>query len=89
MRGENPWPSKLPEFEVILSEYYRNVRAFSRILTRNIALSLGLEETWFDSVITHPGCSALVAHYPPQDPERIHFGIDPHTDSECKLMHLA
>lgn len=84
MRGENVWPRKLPELEVILSNYYHLLRTFCRYLTRNLALSLGLEESYFDSVTTHPGCSAVIAHYPPQPLQKIHYGIDPHTDAECR-----
>ncbi|KAB8274933.1 hypothetical protein BDV30DRAFT_208521 [Aspergillus minisclerotigenes] len=87
MRGENVWPTKLPELEERLSDYYRRLRAFCRTLTRNLALSLGLKEDWFDPLLTHPGCSAVVAHYPPQPKDKIHFGIDPHTDSEfCTVL---
>ncbi|KUL89330.1 hypothetical protein ZTR_03669 [Talaromyces verruculosus] len=82
MRGENVWPSKLPELEIVLSEYYRKLREFCRFLTRTLALSLELEEDYFEPVTNHPGCSALVAHYPPLPKDKIHFGIDPHTDSE-------
>ncbi|KUJ08410.1 Clavaminate synthase-like protein [Mollisia scopiformis] len=66
MRGDNPWPRQLPHFEAVLSGYYRTLRAFARILARNVALSLDLDESYFEPVLTHPGCSALVAHYPPQ-----------------------
>jgi hypothetical protein len=85
MRGDNPWPKQLPGFEDHLSNYYRTMRAFCRILARNIALSLNLNENYFDSVLTHPGCSALVAHYPPQKPKSRNFGLSAHTDAECEL----
>ena len=84
MRGENPWPKQLPGFEAHLSEYYHTMRAFCRVMARNIALSLGLQESHFDSVLTHPGCSALVAHYPPQEPKSGNLGLSAHTDAECK-----
>lgn len=84
MKGDNPWPRQLPEFEVVLSDYYRILRAFARILARNVALSLDLEESYFEPVLTHPGCSALVAHYPPQEFGSKIFGIDGHTDAECE-----
>lgn len=86
MRGENPWPRQLPEFETILSDYYRRMRAFGRILARNVALSLGLDESYFEPVLTHPGCSALVAHYPPQEIGSKKFGLDGHTDAECEYL---
>lgn len=61
------------------------MRAFCRVLARNVALSLGLDEGHFDSVLTHPGCSALVAHYPPQEKkDGGAVGLSAHTDAECK-----
>lgn len=85
MRGSNPWPSKLPGFEEHLSTYYRTLRTFCRVLARNVALSLNLDEGHFDSVLTHPGCSALVAHYPPQEKKKGGaVGLSAHTDAECK-----
>ncbi|TVY34735.1 putative 2-oxoglutarate-dependent dioxygenase [Lachnellula occidentalis] len=82
MRGENPWPKQLPGFEAHLSEYYRTMRAFCRVMARNVALSLDLQESHFDSILTHPGCSALVAHYPPQEPKSGNLGLSAHTDAE-------
>lgn len=85
MRGENRWPTEsLPGFEQCLSDYFRRLRSFGRVLARNVALSLELPEDFFDKDLTHPGCSAVIAHYPPQPPKTDHFGIDPHSDSECK-----
>ncbi|RFU25908.1 hypothetical protein B7463_g10436, partial [Scytalidium lignicola] len=82
MRGENPWPRQIPEFEQVLSNYYRRLRNLGRVFAQNIALSLGLDESYFDPYLTHPGCSALVAHYPPQEVGSKKFGIDGHTDAE-------
>jgi isopenicillin N synthase-like dioxygenase len=86
MRGANRWPKteSLPGFEECLSDYYCRLRSFCRALARNVALSLDLPEDFFDKDLAHPGCSALVAHYPPQAPNSNHFGIDPHSDSECE-----
>lgn len=85
MRGDNPWPKQLPGFEEHLSNYYRMMRAFCRVLARNVALSLDLNENYFDPVLTHPGCSALVAHYPPKKPKSRNFGLSAHTDAECEF----
>lgn len=85
MKGDNVWPRQLPDFEVKLSEYYRSLRTFGRIMARNIALSLGLDEGHFENLVTHPGCSALVAHYPPVQKGILNNGLDPHTDAERKL----
>jgi len=55
-------------------------------MARNVALSLGLEEQHFDSVLTHPGCSALVAHYPPQEAGSGNLGLSAHTDAEYRSL---
>ncbi|RDW69867.1 hypothetical protein BP6252_08887 [Coleophoma cylindrospora] len=54
MRGDNVWPRQLPEFKEELSAYYRTMRAFCRIMARNVALSLDLEEDYFAPFVTHP-----------------------------------
>lgn len=84
MRGENPWPTKLPGFEEQLSKYYRTLRDFCRVMTRSVALSLDLPEDYFMKYITHPGCSTLIAHYPPQEKDSALRGLDAHTDAECE-----
>lgn len=84
MKGSNVWPRQLPEFEVTLSTYFKQLRELGRALTKNVSLSLGLEEDRFDQYLTHPGCSGVVAHYPPQEANSTKLGLDPHTDNECK-----
>ena len=84
MRVDNPWPTQLPGFEAHLSEYYRTMGEFCRVLAKAVALSLGLQESHFDEVLTHPGCNPLVAHYPPQGPQSGNLGLSAHTGAECK-----
>jgi len=88
MKGSNVWPKQLPGFEEHLSQYFSKVRDLGRVMARNIALSLGLDEGSFDPYLTHPGCSAVVAHYPPMEPTSTKLGLDPHTDNEF-LTFLA
>jgi len=88
MKGSNVWPKQLPGFEEHLSQYFSKLRDLGRVMSRNIALSLGLDEGSFDPYLTHPGCSAVVAHYPPIEPTSTKLGLDPHTDNEF-LTFLA
>jgi isopenicillin N synthase-like dioxygenase len=91
MRGYNPWPRQLPGFEEHMSAYYRRLRDFCRIMARSVALSLDLPENYFQKYLTHPGCSSLIAHYPPQPPgSTLAKGLDAHTDAECMvpLFHI-
>ncbi|KAK7416719.1 hypothetical protein QQX98_005045 [Neonectria punicea] len=82
MKGPNRWPREPAGLEDHLSAYYRELRGFCRLLARVVALSLGLSEDHFDSIITHPGCSVVMAHYPPQKQGAEARGLDAHTDSE-------
>lgn len=47
---------------------------------RIFALSLGLDETYFDAFVTSPGCMSRILHYPPQPvPGEERIGIEAHT----------
>jgi isopenicillin N synthase-like dioxygenase len=78
----NVWPAFLPEFRTVLSEYYRSMSTLSRDLMRVFALTLGLEETWFDSKIDREMSSLCLNHYPaptaPALPGQLRAGA--HTD---------
>ncbi|KAK1497214.1 2OG-Fe(II)oxygenase superfamily protein [Colletotrichum tamarilloi] len=82
MKGRNRWPREPADFEDQLSTYYRELRAFCRLLARSVALSLGLDEDYFSSCTSHPGCASVLAHYPPQERGAAARGLDAHTDSE-------
>ena len=104
--GHNVWPaeSDLPGFREGVAEYYAQVLALSRHLFRLFALSLGLEESYFDPVITHPGGIARLLYYLPQpadDPRTESssdsdkaaaagkLGLGAHTDYECFTLLLS
>ena len=66
----NVWPKKLGEsFKKSIMDYYEAVVAFGRKLAQIFALSLRLEETYFDEYITLPAVIARVLYYPPQTGE--------------------
>ncbi|ETI23473.1 hypothetical protein G647_05275 [Cladophialophora carrionii CBS 160.54] len=64
----NLWPSEasLPGFYDAVKLYYGQVLQLARHLFRLFALSLGLEEAYFDPVITHPGGIARLLYYKSQ-----------------------
>ena len=66
----NVWPpdSLLPGFRDGVADYYGHVLRLARHLCRLFALSLGLEESYFDELITHPGGIGRLLYYPPQPP---------------------
>lgn len=59
-------------------EYYDTVTALGRKLTQIFALSLSLEETYFDKYVTLPAVLARILYYPPQmgeiDPKELGIG---------------
>lgn len=89
MQGANRWPRQPAGYEQVLSTYFCQLRAFCRLMTKSVALSLDLPESYFDSAVSHPGCTALIAHYPPQGRGSASRGLDAHTDSECKDANLG
>lgn len=95
--GGNVWPSEeeLPGFYEAIKLYYGQVMTLARHLFRLFALSLGLEEDYFDALVTHPGGIARLLYYrgiPALDggektdvqiEEEGKLGLGAHTDYEC------
>lgn len=95
----NNWPSDtdLPGFFPAVQEYYGHVLSLARHLFRLFALSLDLEETYFDAMTTHPGGIARILYYAPAknpkpfDPSQTddEVGLGAHTDYECFTLLLS
>ena len=80
----NNWPTKDENFKKVLTEYYNHIHAFCKQLCRVFALALGIEETFFDKMVTFPMGYVRPMHYPPQeksDPNEP--GLAAHTDFAC------
>jgi isopenicillin N synthase-like dioxygenase len=66
----NVWPERLGEgFKKSIMTYYNAVTTLGRKLAQIFALSLNLEETYFDKYITLPAAIARILYYPPQSGE--------------------
>lgn len=81
----NFWPSNgtLPGFRDVLCEYYAAIMSLSRTLLRIFALSLELDEDYFDRFSKHPNVMLALNYYEaaaPQNPEG--SGIFAHSDLE-------
>ena len=97
--GYNVWPAEdeLPGFHAGVAEYYGQVMALAVHLFRLFALSLDLDEGYFDSLTTHPGGIGRLIYYPPQparsDDEKDNagakLGLGAHTDYECFTLLLS
>lgn len=84
----NVWPRQLGEpFKTSIMQYYEAVTALGRKLTQLFALSLSLEETYFDKYITLPAVIARILYYPPQtgDIDLKELGIGAHRYSKTDL----
>lgn len=61
-----PWDetSSVPQFKEAFIKYYQEGLKLTRALMRVFALSLDLEETYFDSKMRHPNINTNVNYYP-------------------------
>lgn len=98
-QGANVWPSEqdLPGFFDKIREYHGQVLTLARHLLRLFALAMGLEESYFDAMSTHPGTISRLLYYPPQKPRSTidttskteDVGLGAHTDYECFTLLLS
>jgi isopenicillin N synthase-like dioxygenase len=80
--GPNHWP-EVPGFKPSVQAYYAAVFALGRKLFGGFALALGLEENYFDALVTRPPSKLRLIHYP-FDAQAVDApGIGAHTDYEC------
>ncbi|KAH7377978.1 hypothetical protein BKA64DRAFT_247204 [Cadophora sp. MPI-SDFR-AT-0126] len=86
IRGEEfVWEetSHLPEFKTEVLHYWASCLTLARKLVRVFALSLDLEENYFDSRTTYPGADGVFNYYPTTTEEETQnnsVGLGSHTD---------
>ena len=80
-RGPNMWPD-LPGFRAVVEGYYARMTDLGHLLYRGIALSLGLDEAFFDDFYAEPVNIIRMIHYPqqPANPLPSQKGCGAHTD---------
>jgi isopenicillin N synthase-like dioxygenase len=85
LRGPNNWPAFMPELRPALYRYFEEMGACGADLLRVVALSLGLDESFFVPRYTKPLQRTQIIYYPPQAPrtETDEFGVAPHSDYGC------
>ncbi|KAJ4388842.1 hypothetical protein N0V93_006303 [Gnomoniopsis smithogilvyi] len=81
-----PWSKtgSVPSFAPAVLSYWRASLALARALVRSFALSLGLEEDFFDAKFSYPDASLALNYYPPLAPQTMdkedEVSIGSHTD---------
>ncbi|ROV92571.1 hypothetical protein VMCG_08919 [Cytospora schulzeri] len=86
LQGRNQWPAEevCPGLREVLGEYFEAMRGLSKAMFRLMALSLGLDEEWFDDFVASENSVTIcrVHRYPPVTPELAGKtrGVGAHTD---------
>ena len=80
--GANQWPHELPGMAAQCEAYIAAMRALAQRLMQLMALSLGLQESYFDHVHDNPMITLRLLSYPPQpaNADEHTFGAGAHTD---------
>ena len=78
----NQWPSGVAQFEPAMKDFYQSMNQLSRDLLKIFALTLDLDESWFEDKINRGMSSLAINHYPAQEtpplPGQLRAGA--HTD---------
>ena len=80
--GRNQWPDFLPGFRDGVEPYYHQVVDLGRHVMRLLALSLSLDEGYFEDAIRETAATLRMLRYPPQpaDAAANQLGAGAHTD---------
>ena len=83
--GPNQWPDGLPGWRDHMADAFERLSALSRVLSRGIALSLGMPEDHFAAMESDPMSILRLLRYPPhpKDATPDQFGCGAHTDWGC------
>ncbi|MBD2726263.1 isopenicillin N synthase family oxygenase [Nostoc sp. FACHB-892] len=84
MHGHNLFPSKIPQFKETVLDYIESMTKLGHTLMTGIALSLGLEESYFaDRYTKDPLILFRIFNYPPHplpSEDKYSWGVGEHTD---------
>ena len=81
MHGRNLFPSNIPQFRETVLEYIESMTQLGHTLMAGIALSLGLEKSYFaDRYTKDPLRLFRIFNYPPNSSSQSEWGVGEHTD---------
>ncbi len=85
LRGPNNWPADRPGLRRAMAAYYDAVGACGADLLRCVAVSLGIDESFFESRYRKRLQRTQIIYYPPHPANAAsdQFGLAPHTDFGC------
>ncbi|RDW61140.1 Fe(2+)/2-oxoglutarate-dependent oxygenase encD [Aspergillus mulundensis] len=92
--GPNQWPATVPdadEFRATAMEYYHAVYELAKDVLAVLALTLDVDESFFDPLTTGGVATMRMLHYPSQpkdEDEKLNRGIGAHTDFGCVTLLL-
>jgi isopenicillin N synthase-like dioxygenase len=85
MMGPNVWPDGLPAFQPAIYGYYERIVDLGHVMFKAFALTLGIDEDYFEDKIDKPMGQLRLIYYPIREgavtADRI--GIGAHMDYEC------
>lgn len=79
----NLWPQSLPAFRTALLSYYSEMERLAEQLLRLFAFGLGVAEDTFVRHFREPIGMLRLLNYPPQHPDDLAIGSQPHTDGSA------
>ncbi|RJE25454.1 2og-feii oxygenase [Aspergillus sclerotialis] len=92
--GPNQWPQTVPdkeEFQKTTMEYYHAVFELAKDVLGVVALTLGVESSYFEPLTDGAVATMRYLHYPAQpkdEDEKLNRGIGAHTDFGCITLLL-
>lgn len=94
--GPNMWPPEdvvfnVADFKATALDYYSQVVSLAKDILKVLALTLDLEESWFDEYAHDAVATMRLLHYPSQPPDspvKLTRGIGAHTDFGCVTILL-
>ncbi|MBW4581348.1 MAG: hypothetical protein KME42_17400 [Tildeniella nuda ZEHNDER 1965/U140] len=88
--GANQWATNLPGWQAHFEAYFDMMQTLSAQLMAALALSLDLDEHYFDVMIDNPMSILRLLHYPPHpiDAMANQLGCGAHTDWGCITILL-